>query len=63
MAVVYAVQIVHFSGNGDYKNGERMIFQDYGSAIKFMNDQNNLFSESATTNEYSMTMQPQLLDI
>lgn len=63
MAVVYAVQIVHFSGNGDYKNGENVVFEDYASAIQFMNDQNNLFAESATTDEYSITMRPQLVDI
>lgn len=63
MAIVYTVQIVHFSGNGDYKNGENVFFDDYASAIRFMNEKNNEFAETATTEQYSMTMQPKLVDI
>jgi hypothetical protein len=63
MAVVYTVQVVHFSGNGDYKNGEDVMFEDYSSAIKFMNDKNNEFAETATKEDYSMVMRPKLVDI
>lgn len=63
MSVAYLVQIVHFSGNGDYVNGDCVRYNDYSSAIQFMNEQNDEFSKTASVDEYSMALRPKLVDI